>query len=382
MTPPVEPDEITWHAYFDGTLPDAERVALEAWLAAHPGQRLRVEELARLHTALREESDRHARDLDVDDFSRRMWEEVDRHREQVRGGLVRPVGNSGAWGWAWLPVAAAAAMLLVWRELPKRPTLEGVRSGHSAVGAIATETDSHQTAPPARSAPKQGEAPGSGAHRPATPGPNGAGTIRTLSLPASPRSPEAARQNEIARSGALDAPKDSRKESEGGELGATPQPTAAPALEKLKSPDAKKVAGYQFMGDAAKLESQSQAARLDAATGGAPMDTAALWREFLEACTRSRVPGADRAGSALTPAETWALLSSDSTWARLRATSGSRAGATFMLAWIRTAEVERGDTERCPEARGLLREASRGPLAGRLRVPLERLGHHLRECPH
>ena len=25
MTPPVEPDEVTWHAYFDGTLPDARQ---------------------------------------------------------------------------------------------------------------------------------------------------------------------------------------------------------------------------------------------------------------------------------------------------------------------------------------------------------------------
>ncbi|HVP39394.1 MAG TPA: hypothetical protein VMS93_09455, partial [Candidatus Saccharimonadales bacterium] len=117
-------------AYLDGELDAARRAEVEAYLEAHPEARAELECVRERERRLAEgapgadgspEGGRGRADLDVDELTRRVWEEVDRHRERSLG--------RGFWGGrgfpgrpaVWIPLAAAAALLLVFRSLPERP---------------------------------------------------------------------------------------------------------------------------------------------------------------------------------------------------------------------------------------------------------------------
>ncbi|MBI5837067.1 MAG: hypothetical protein HZB25_07470 [Candidatus Eisenbacteria bacterium] len=130
MTPPREPDFETLSSWLDGELDLARRAEVDAWLAERPGKRAELE-----RTRARERAAAQLPEapptLDLNEFSNRVWAEVDRQREHASGRgflggrVVRPGREGRGWSFAaralWVPLAAAAVFLVVLKTGPGAP---------------------------------------------------------------------------------------------------------------------------------------------------------------------------------------------------------------------------------------------------------------------
>lgn len=135
MTEPLQPDFEELSAYLDGELPPGRAAEVKAWLETHPETRKELEDLREIHAGLGAPL-RAEHDLDLDSFTRKMWEEVDRERERARGGFVG--GGFLQMKNAWIPLAAAAAVLLVMsRPHSLEPRRMMIAPGKPAAGAAA-----------------------------------------------------------------------------------------------------------------------------------------------------------------------------------------------------------------------------------------------------
>jgi hypothetical protein len=138
---PLKPDFETLSAYLDDELEPSRRAAVQAWLDAHPEERGELERMReRERRIARGPAPRDPREgeapepaLDVDALTRNVWDEIDRQRDRAagrsfwigRGFPTRPA--------VWIPVAAAAAVFLLFQNPPKRPVEPMMQARRGAV---------------------------------------------------------------------------------------------------------------------------------------------------------------------------------------------------------------------------------------------------------
>lgn len=160
MTEPLQPDFEELSAYLDGELPPGRSAEVKAWLETHPETRKEFEDLRELHAGLGAPL-RAEHDLDLDSFTRKVWEEVDRERERARGGFVG--GGIFQMKNAWIPLAAAAAVLLVMSRPhglePRRMTIAPGRPAAGATSRPVPLAASKQPVGASKAAPVSGNAP-------------------------------------------------------------------------------------------------------------------------------------------------------------------------------------------------------------------------------